>query len=69
MPDMERTDYVSRIGSARVYDVARVTALDRARNAADSCISLFGALAISLSDSEFEPKLPTPPSSFTPSLV
>lgn len=32
---MEGIDYVSRIGSARIYDVARVTALDRARRLSD----------------------------------
>ena len=32
---MEGIDYVSRIESARVYDVARVTALDRARRLSD----------------------------------
>ena len=32
---MEGIDYVSRIGSARVYDVARVTSLDRARRLSD----------------------------------
>ena len=32
---MENLDYVARIKSARVYDVARVTALDRARRLSD----------------------------------
>ena len=32
---MEGIDYVSRIESARVYDIARVTALDRARRLSD----------------------------------
>ena len=32
---MENLDYVARIKSARVYDVARVTSLDRARRLSD----------------------------------
>ena len=32
---MENLDYVARIRSARVYDVARVTSLDRARRLSD----------------------------------
>lgn len=32
---MEGIDYVSRIASARVYDIARVTALDWARRLSD----------------------------------